>query len=662
MSYGFLEKTKAALNGSEKKQQCNAFATTERECGIVGQEFCAAETSHADENKGKPLLLDAVETHLPSPDDSQRTRFISRTWPREPHGKIVIMKGTQQLGKQTPNGLIWGATLNDFYYYRSMEADCASYLLTSSGSCLAAKMRQLGELDIAKDEIARADKEPEPEQLVLPGQVALDILSREIAVWDERHCVRLLYPALSPEIPLAPPSATAHVDISSIKPENYPGPWPLVPFSQAERGQAVKLETLIPYSLLPQKLIVHDPWNLLQMQQIQDADTEWTGKPDVTHIYTLSPLTKPGEAKCAQQEKLFNSALDRGVGEYVRVSLPEKSAGAADSLSFMSSINVKVPPYPHKKETPAAHLYLSPTHKAGTGNHSAVYYAEWELPRSLLVPDELCRGCINDEIDAMRESGELAELAKEALAKARGQADMPMVEIETKVKWQTPLRGDNCSHLLAKYTSGENKAPPTTSVRVCAKLSVRGDRHLKREAKVYQALPAHLAEHYSGFNIVRPSPEPVPVGAVVPQFYGYYAPPVASSSTYLSPIMLLEDCGAPIEPRLLTADQKKECWSLLYRLHEADWLQQSVAPRNIVMQPGPLTVSQGSRSGSGTAADMRFRVIDFGRAVYFGPHPKDGQEDIYAELRLGDALGKALLQERNDVDEMMGHGFGSSTR
>ena len=43
---------------------------------------------------------------------------------------------------------------------------------------------------------------------------------------------------------------------------------------------------------------------------------------------------------------------------------------------------------PSLPSTPAeAHLYLSPSHIAGKGNHSFAYHAEWDVPRDLLVPD-----------------------------------------------------------------------------------------------------------------------------------------------------------------------------------------------------------------------------------------------------------------------------------
>ena len=46
--------------------------------------------------------------------------------------------------------------------------------------------------------------------------------------------------------------------------------------------------------------------------------------------------------------------------------------------------------------------------------------------------------------------------------------------------------------------------------------------------------------------------------------------------------------------------------------HEAGFLQGSVYPRNILIQPGPLTYPCSKRS----LASPSFRIIDFGRAEY----------------------------------------------
>ncbi|KAG6824669.1 hypothetical protein H0H93_001744, partial [Arthromyces matolae] len=82
-------------------------------------------------------------------------------------------------------------------------------------------------------------------------------------------------------------------------------------------------------------------------------------------------------------------------------------------------------------------------------------------------------------------------------------------------------------------------------------------------------------------------------------------------SGYFSPILLLEECGTPVDPDKLTEDQKNEALSLIYRFHHAGWLHNSIYARNIVAQPGPLNVPPSERSKK----NMSFRLIDFGRST-----------------------------------------------
>jgi hypothetical protein len=189
----------------------------------------------------------------------------------------------------------------------------------------------------------------------------------------------------------------------------------------------------------------------------------------------------------------------------------------------------------------------------------------------------------------------------------------PLVEVCPKVQWQNPERKPHCSHIQASKQF-EN-VPPTATVRVVAKLSIQYDAHLARETKTYQSFPSHLFEHWNGYNVIPPLQDPVPVGAVVPQFYGYYIPDENTKHdtlSYLSPILLLEDCGIPIDADELNKDDRQECASLLYRLHNAGWTHGSLAERNLLMQPGPLSDRPLSRGLDGTSS---FRLIDFGRSV-----------------------------------------------
>ena len=53
----------------------------------------------------------------------------------------------------------------------------------------------------------------------------------------------------------------------------------------------------------------------------------------------------------------------------------------------------------------------------------------------------------------------------------------------------------------------------------------------------------------------------------------------ADQPSYLSPILLLEHCGEPIDPDELAAEDREECASMLLRFQRAGWLHESVAPR-----------------------------------------------------------------------------------
>ncbi|KAJ6629867.1 hypothetical protein B0H10DRAFT_1629162, partial [Mycena sp. CBHHK59/15] len=149
---------------------------------------------------------------------------------------------------------------------------------------------------------------------------------------------------------------------------------------------------------------------------------------------------------------------------------------------------------------------------------------------------------------------------------------------------------------------------------------------LATEGAVYDAMPTHLQEDWSGLNLVAPLMHPVPVGAVAAKFYGYYVPvredDAKESEEYelcgseshkawkrLSPILLLEECGEPIFPSAFTPDARSECYSLALRLHYAQITQNSFYVRNVLRQPGPLTVAPALRS----LDTPSFRIIDFGR-------------------------------------------------
>ncbi|KAM5546094.1 hypothetical protein V8D89_000220 [Ganoderma adspersum] len=190
----------------------------------------------------------------------------------------------------------------------------------------------------------------------------------------------------------------------------------------------------------------------------------------------------------------------------------------------------------------------------------------------------------------------------------------------------------NHSHV---YRAPLTLPPPLTArsatgqVTVAAKLAYhRCTAHhlLHNEARVYDTLSKDMQEDWCGYNVVPQCRYPVPVGAIAPKFFGYYLPidadgmpskashPKCSEERpcdveWASPILLMEECGSPVKPSKFTLDQRTECFSLLLRLHHMDIVQGSFYVRNIMCQPGPLTLPPEQRSYDTPS----FRIIDFGR-------------------------------------------------
>ena len=83
--------------------------------------------------------------------------------------------------------------------------------------------------------------------------------------------------------------------------------------------------------------------------------------------------------------------------------------------------------------------------------------------------------------------------------------------------------------------------------------------------------------------------------------------------------------------------RRTECFSLLLRLHHYKITQGSFYVRNIMVQPGPLTVPPEQRSFDCPS----FRIIDFGRGRKFGV---DDVRAFHAERTLETArAGEELL-------------------
>ncbi|KAF8955687.1 hypothetical protein BDZ97DRAFT_1709159 [Flammula alnicola] len=595
-----------------------------------------------------------------------RHRHVFLWWPRDPKGKWITPENSRR-GKEAPNGQqIWGATLFDFYtVYRFPEMH--GLVTWSSGSKLAAWMKDNEEF-YARDCIDGAEEEEEP-RMIHPCDISQLIKDSEQTTVSKTW-VR------EEEGPKG----------KGMEREEWEIPQPgltIIP----------KLQGYLPHSSFPPKLVVHDPWNLLSAFEYHyregwDEKKAWSEAQDVTHVYKLTSSTtntkrreeddkwladKEAEAKLVREIFLKNPHSDNKFpsGYFIREGDDEDpSPGPCKPPIFIV--------LPHKAsrfQPPEAHLYLSPAGALGTGNHSFVYKAELELPRTLLVNAEVCRTCVLEDMAKIiqEEDGENGERrdpkwdhksgrwvvsAKQKMRVITKMKDEDGVEetyfikpgemraelvyegpfrvIESRVQYQDLALGPYCEHILKEKRAIH---PLTSKVYVAAKLSIENDLHLQREAESYQAFPRHFFEHWSGYNVVTPLKEPVPVGPLVPQFYGYYTVDEEHKKStvgvndsaagdgaktnerpqYLSPILLLEDCGKPIDPKKLSVDDQTECASLIYRFHEAGWLHGSIARRNIVRQPGPLSAWPLERMANeltrgGIGEHWSYRLIDFGRS------------------------------------------------
>ncbi|KAF9519415.1 hypothetical protein BS47DRAFT_1388229 [Hydnum rufescens UP504] len=119
----------------------------------------------------------------------------------------------------------------------------------------------------------------------------------------------------------------------------------------------------------------------------------------------------------------------------------------------------------------------------------------------------------------------------------------------------------------------------------------------------------------TGFSLVDGGKSFMRPGAVVPKSYGFYVTECKASEKNYKPFLLEEECGTPIAPdysylslRLPLAD-RVHIYSLIRRLHWAGFVQVSMSPRNILVQPGPLHAPHAER----TMENPSYRIIDFGR-------------------------------------------------
>ncbi|KLO09417.1 hypothetical protein SCHPADRAFT_943650 [Schizopora paradoxa] len=476
----------------------------------------------------KSGVLDGEQ--VDSKEKRERTRYIMQMWPRDPNGEVMYEMPD---GKMTSNRLpLWGATLYDFYFVKKTPS-MDNMLTFISGSKIARWMRQKNEL-YAMDYIDQAENdEPEP-RIIPPYHIGefIELIEQQVHLRKTGRSMKV------------DKSTNEKISKCLLPPSEYPGRWPLVPFSTP----TCRLQERIPFDKLPKTLIVHDPWGCLSGRNRKaNGKQKWSKATDVVHTYIL---LRPSE-------------------EHARALVDASTTTTGG--------------------TQEAHLYITPKRRLGVGNHSYIYQAELELPRELLVKPKTCVTCsCEGEVISKEQNGDRVR------------------ELFKANKQHAPY----CEHL----DDGVPR-PKIAKVSVTAKLTMPStddenhEQQLANEAWNYMHFPDHFFEHWNGYNIIRPCQDPVPVGAVVPQFYGYYMPKKKGRG-FKSPILLLEHCGTQASMSSLTLEERRECWSLLERLHLGGFVHNSVYERNVLVQNGPIQWSPFERS----SLHPRFRLIDFGRS------------------------------------------------
>ncbi|PPQ68571.1 hypothetical protein CVT24_005583 [Panaeolus cyanescens] len=593
--------------------------------------------------------------------DGHRKRVIFNHWPRDPDGDILTYDNAV-VGKLAPGDLqLWGETLDNFHTTVRVPHNKGNEYINGHSITYTTSSKMLGWCEehnehygLAADDMREARKEGNP-KVIEPYDIVKLIRQHEKAAFKN---------ALEPSLQLVPSP-------------RYPMPWPRVPFSSdtAKWPKPPMLEKLLPLSSLPKTLIVHDPWDAVDAE-LQSRRHTWKQPMNGSKAlrYRLQ-LSKAGEMRVKEEIKAVEGKkeADRKILEtfladpHTRNQMPENGliilAQDEEGNDVDTAIFCLLSAPPAVDPNEPAHLRIAPSHYLGSGHHSVLYDSEYEVPRGLLVPPRFCESCVFETaVRILEEDDTISHVIKdpasgddvqfyrctpERLLQMWSPYKGPFRVVPVDVDYFKPF-DEPCKHFAS--TPEEMRMPPTATVRVAAKLSSEGDNHLKAEAQNYEGFPLFFFQHWSGFVIPQGNSFPVPVGAITPQYYGYYVfdtaidedDPIAEGPLpevedeegedkvpYRSAILLMELCGEPIDAKELSLDDS------------AGWMHHSIYQRNIVRKPGPIHASPeerlaNSKKYGGKGDDWNFRIIDFGRSC----NNRDKEHPCYDESYARDTWGE----------------------
>ncbi|RDX52430.1 hypothetical protein OH76DRAFT_1433883 [Lentinus brumalis] len=406
--------------------------------------------------------------------------------------------------------------------------------------------------------------------------------------------------------------------------------------------------------------------------------------PDATGMMFYAP---PGDAGDASKDKGGGSTACASGASSESVDFPQKTASAsADGDITMADDTTGESP--EESANPISDR-VSSNGGATTGETTTARATSLPLPRNPFLTDGLPK--LEEFIPEEHLPDILMVHDPNNVTNARKAGRSDVVPIKYKRFYPTPINdeenGDSKGKVSQLYLNKTNRfgtgnhsfvyrAPLTLpaplyassqsgQVTVAAKLAYdRCTAHglLHNEARVYDSLPKHTQEDWCGYNVVPQCRFPVPVSAIAPKFYGYYLPVDDTGNIKLnehndcsedrpcrvewpSPILLMEECGNPVQPSKFTADQRTECFSLILRLHHMDTVQGSFYVRNIMCQPGPLSVAPKERSYDTPS----FRIIDFGRGKCWEWELKEGGDVEKRRFEFARRIGDEVARARSEL-------------
>ncbi|KAL0062106.1 hypothetical protein AAF712_011033 [Marasmius tenuissimus] len=337
---------------------------------------------------------------------SRRTVF--NEWHRDPDGAELDTDKYESDSKCAPNsGPVWGSSLWDFYK-TDLNPSKRSGKAKTSASILSAFCNEAEELGHAPRELEWADTEPEPQRREAADIVSIHEDNVDTIMLDtdgSRYCASSME-----EI------ENGDNDVEHYNTPFHPGSYPPTCFPAPPfHPTTPKLQTRIPLHLLPEELIVHDPYHLLSGDRSKhttppnsnnfgllpwpfpvDATSPTSPQEYTTHTYKLnvshSTIDKI-DKKRASLDKA-SSSQPESESEVLCCIFPQTTSGPTYEPLVQITVPRRPPP---PKRTATAHLYLSRWHRKGEGHHSYVHEAEWEIPRAMLSEPTICHACVEEK-------------------------------------------------------------------------------------------------------------------------------------------------------------------------------------------------------------------------------------------------------------------------